>query len=308
MKLSEILSIIENDYDFPDRADLQKITSELEANLGSIELDIRDKSFEILYEWCAKGLYSDSELLALGNRMATNLFVGLGESETDSVFLRSFSALTFCGVLNADRIFSEGKIEGRKSFLTSDLLNKWLDKTIEFFIGEQDFRGYLDDKSWAHSIAHCGDLFRQFANNQHSKKNEHIKILDALAKKLVHPTNQIFSTNEDGRLCRVVATIWMRNLLSLEDYEKWLQQIISPFSDIIWNLWKLDPSTFNVRLNARVNSRLFLHSLYFILLFGSQGIFGPNDLHFKRISEYRDLVAQGIKKLDSNGFYYHEEK
>ncbi len=308
MKLADILSIVENDYAVPVGADLQGITFELEANLGSLKLAVRDNSFEILYTWCTKGLYNDSELIALGNRMITNLFVGLGETETDSVLLRSFSALTFCGVLNADRLFSEGKIEGRKSFLTSDLLNKWLEKTIEFFISEQDYRGYIDESSWAHSIAHCGDLLKQFVNNQHLKKDGHKRILDALAKKLVYPTNQVFTTNEDGRLGRVVAAIWKRNLISPVDFEKWLQQIVNPFSDKIWNLWKLDPSTFNVRLNARVNSRLFLHSLYFILLFGSQGIFGPNDLHFKRMSEYRDLVAQGIKKLDSNGFYYHEEK
>ncbi|NPE08983.1 MAG: DUF2785 domain-containing protein [Asgard group archaeon] len=308
MKIKDILSIVENDYVVPDGADLQSITSELEVNLGSLELDVRDNSFEILYTWCAKGLYNDSELIALGNRMATNLIVGLGESETNNVLLRSFSALTFCGVINADRLFSEGKIEGRKSFLTSDQLNKWLDQTIEYFLGEQDFRGYIDEISWAHSIAHCGDLLKQFANNQHLKKDGHIKILEALAKKLIHPTNQIFSTNEDGRLGRVVAAIWKRNLLSLEDYEKWIEQIVNPFSDIIWNLWKIDPSTFNVRLNARANTRLFLHTLHFMLLFGAKGIFSPNDPDFKNISQYRDLVAQAIKQLDSNGFYFEEKE
>ena len=167
MKLSEILSIVENDYTVPEGEDYHSFTSDLEIQLGSPDTDIRENSMEILYKWIVKGTYTDAELLEIGNQMVTNFSKGLGETETDSVFLRSFSALVLGGVINVDTMFSEGKIKGRKSFLTKEILDKWLDKTIEFFLGEQDLRGYILDKKWAHSLAHCSDLFIYFSHSPH---------------------------------------------------------------------------------------------------------------------------------------------
>ncbi|NHJ47290.1 MAG: DUF2785 domain-containing protein [Asgard group archaeon] len=311
MKHSELQSIIKNDYTVPEGADYRNLVSVLEDNLGDPDQDIRDPSFEILYAWCSKGILTDTEQIELGNRVVTNLSVGLGEMGTDSVFLRSFSALVLCGPIYADRLFSKGKLEGRNSFLTSDIFNKWLNQAVESFANEQDLRGYIDIKKWAHSIAHFGDLFNQFANNPLSKKEEHIKILNAIAKKVVQPANQIFSGYDDGRLCRIVATILMRDLLTLKDYEEWLQQFISPFTKAVWWDEKPDPNTFLVRLNARLNTRMFLRTLHFMLLFGVKQHTGFEDSYFKKISQYRDtlldLVAQALKKLDNNDFYYKEK-
>ena len=127
MNIEDILSIIESDFAVPEGADYRKLVSELEVNLGSLDLTVRDKSYEILGVWCNRGILTDSELLTLGERIVSNLSVGLGELDTDNVFVRSFSALVLCEIIEADIAFTEGKCTGRKSFLTPELFKKWLD-------------------------------------------------------------------------------------------------------------------------------------------------------------------------------------
>ncbi|HUT81717.1 MAG TPA: DUF2785 domain-containing protein [Candidatus Bathyarchaeia archaeon] len=310
MKLTEILSIVENKFAVPEGKDYHKIVPELEKNLGSSDTDIRENSLEILWAWVTKGVLTDKELIELGNRLVTNLHIGLGEVDTDSVFLRSFSTLILAGVIRTDSNYLEGKIENRKPFLTRDLLIDWLNRAIEFFIDEKDLRGYIQIKKWAHAIAHGSDLFKVFSNHPLLERDEHIKILETIAKKLGQPAEHVFSAYEEARICSVVATIQTRNLVSLEDYEQWLQQIIAPFADVAWYDDKPDPSTFNFRLNARVNVRLFLTRLYFMLLFDIQQISSTNKILYDTISQYSnsllDLIIQALKKFSSYNIYAQE--
>ncbi|NHJ38786.1 MAG: DUF2785 domain-containing protein [Asgard group archaeon] len=307
MKLSELLSIVENKFAIPEKTDYHRIVKELEKNLGSPDTDIRENSLEILWSWVNKGILTNKELIELGNRMVENLFIGLGEVDTDSVFLRAFSTLILAGIIQVDNIFLEGKRDNRESFITQDLLNKWLNQSIEYFIAEKDLRGYVQIKKWAHSIAHGSDLFKAFSLHKLVQKDEHIRILDAIAKKLTQPARYIFSAYEESRICNVVVAIQIRNLVSLKDYEQWIQHITDPFDEVKWYEDSPDPSAFNFRLNARVNVRLFLNRLYFMLIFDLQKCSNINKLVFEKISQYSnallDLIIQGLKKFSDFNLY-----
>ena len=109
----------------------------------------------------------------------------------------------------------------------------------------------------------------------------------------------------------MVANIWAQNLLALKDYEKWLQQLVSPFTKAVWWEKKPDPSTLPFRLNARLNTRVFLSTLYFMLLFGEKFVC-TEEAYKKTLQELRDplldIIAQAVKNLDSDNCYFNEEK
>ncbi|NHJ84195.1 MAG: DUF2785 domain-containing protein [Asgard group archaeon] len=307
MEKSELLSIVENEFAIPKGVDYHELLPVLESNLGSTDTVIRENSMEILYNWAAKGMLTDLELIDLGHRLAANLSYKLGESETDSVFLRSFSALVLNGVLRADRNFIEGKIEGRKSFLTSDLINNWLNLALEYFINEQDLRGYVPIKEWAHSLAHCSDLFCSFAHHPIIRKEDHLRILDVIATKFLQPANHVFTASEEARICRVIAAIQTRCLVLPEEYQNWLKKIITPYAEKTWFEDVNEPETFNQKLNARVNARLFLQRLYDMLQYNVEGISKTQEEVYNNILQYREslttMITQGFKKMGSSSIY-----
>ncbi|MBN1330375.1 MAG: DUF2785 domain-containing protein [Candidatus Heimdallarchaeota archaeon] len=307
MEVSELLSIVENGFAIPKGADVQTLVLELEGNLGSSDSIVRENSLEILWHWETQGFLTNSELIDLGNRLATNFSFGLGESGTDNVFLRSFSALVLNGILQADKSFIEGKVEARKPFLTFDLLSKWLDQALEYFIKEQDLRGYVPIKEWAHSIAHCSDLFGGFARHPLTSKKEHLLILDAIARKFTQPAHFIYTTAEEARICRAIATIQTRSLVLPEEYEQWLQQIINPYAET--NLFNdiNELETFESKLNARVNVRIFLQRLYYMLQYNAQELAETQEEVFKNLSQYSntllEIINHGFKKMCSSNLY-----
>ncbi|MCX6099468.1 MAG: hypothetical protein NTX69_05580, partial [Candidatus Bipolaricaulota bacterium] len=118
MNREEIQSIADSNFEIPSGRDLALVTGDLLPLLGSTDSHLREGTLEILGHWGQAGRYSDAELRAIGGQMAENLAVGLGESGTDTVFLRSFSALILEMVVQADDVRGLALGEGRKPFLT----------------------------------------------------------------------------------------------------------------------------------------------------------------------------------------------
>ncbi|MHA1355486.1 MAG: DUF2785 domain-containing protein, partial [Candidatus Heimdallarchaeota archaeon] len=244
----------------------------LEKNLGSPDTKIRENSMEILWKWETRGILTEKELIELGKRLATNLSFGLGENGTDSVFLRLFSALNLRGVIHTDKLIRDGKLDGKKPYLTKELILKWLEQTLDYFVGEEDFRGYVPIKEWAHSLAHCGDLLWEIALHPLTGKKEHSMMLDALANKFTQPANDVFTASEEARICRVVAAVQKRNLVPPEEYEMWLKKFITPYSETRWFDDVNEPLTFQAKLNARINVRLFIQRIAIMLQFSNDDI------------------------------------
>src|SRR5262245_41856238 len=88
-------SIVESDYTLPPDYTVADLTPELVEFLGSTDIDVRDPfGYMILAHWMIRDRrYSPTDLRNLAVQLVQNLTVGLGEKDTDSVFLRSFSIL-----------------------------------------------------------------------------------------------------------------------------------------------------------------------------------------------------------------------
>lgn len=97
MELEFLKSIIEKKFAVPDNYEVSELTPKLMENLGAVKPDLRDRSYMTLSAWiwgwydCT--YYSNAELLELGELAQSNIKIGLGEAESDGVFLRSYSIL-----------------------------------------------------------------------------------------------------------------------------------------------------------------------------------------------------------------------
>src|SRR6266545_2648413 len=122
---------------------VRELTPELLSWLGSSDAELRDEfAYPILTAWIERGQYGPDELRDIAGQMLANLGKGLGESGTDSVFLRSFSALILMEVVARDNAepFLDGRevrdlLGGslnvlRRGLLDRAAVNRWLGRFV----------------------------------------------------------------------------------------------------------------------------------------------------------------------------------
>src|SRR6266566_10116307 len=99
-------SLVYNDYSFSDDIDSFAFAVALLSNLASTDTELRD---ELSYMLLAEGIIGKGKLtpeqahdLLITTIDNEHLFFHIGESGTDSVFLRSFSNLVIAAILYSD--------------------------------------------------------------------------------------------------------------------------------------------------------------------------------------------------------------
>jgi hypothetical protein len=194
--------IVRTGYKVPAGESPAALLRELSGYLGSPDPEMRDElSAAITEEWIyQQKLLTPSELRELLARWSANLKVGLGESGTDSVLLRSFSALDLSFVAARDN---------ERPFLTAAESAALLTAALDYLDGERDVRGYDPQKSWMHSAAHTGDLLKFLGRGRHLKPADPERIVAAIGRKMESP-GAVFTYDEDERLAAAVASLVRR--------------------------------------------------------------------------------------------------
>ena len=305
MDKQTIQAILDADYALPEDGNLETLTAELEGLLGCTDGFLRENALEILWQWSQSGLYSDVQLIAIGDRMAANLLVGAGESETDTAFLRAFSALVLAGVLIADQRAEIGRIEDRTPFLEKEHVTKWFGSTLACFSAEQDRRAFVETTGWADALAHEADVLSDFARSRHLGVEDLRALLFTVADKIIEPCDTVFHHNEDHRLVQMVLDILRRNLVSLDDLREWLDKVSHTRDGGHWaDVYGLHHHDGEANV-ARMNTRSFLRSLYFQLRIGSRTFRAQilPELFDRTIDAREDLtdaVLDAIKAMDKH--------
>lgn len=303
LKIEQIKSIMENDFQIPSESSLMEITPVLIEKLGTIDSDIREGCLEILYAWIMNGEYDDATLISLGDQLISLTHAGLDQEISDFVFLRAFTVLEVAGILAFDEKCNKGEIEGRHEFLTPKIIKRWFSTVVEYYQQEKDYRSYVIGKGWAHSIAHGADLFREFAKHRFIQKEEILQILHLFKQKLTAPSDRIFNGKEELRIASAVYTAFLRNKLDIHEINHWLSSIFEPFQGKrFWEFAK-EPE----RLNGYFHVERFFKDFYLMIKFGisRKGLFADpyyNSLHNK--NEILNLLEQCILNADNNSFYY----
>jgi uncharacterized protein DUF2785 len=245
-------NIVASDFAVPQGYTVEALTPELLGLLASTDIEVRDPfGYTIFAHWIIRDhRYAPDELRDLRDKLLANLIVGLGEQGTDTVFLRSFSVLVLSLIVYRDN---------QQSFFAPDEIRNLLDQILSYFAAEKDLRGYTLDNGWAHSTAHSADCFKFLARSPKSTADDHRRILDAAADKLLLPIVYVYVHSEDERLVSAFMDILKRGLLDLNIWNGWLDRFAA---------WKgsWQEGEFQPTIHAPwLNSKNVLRSLYFRL-------------------------------------------
>ncbi len=195
---------------------LDELTAELTTLLGSVDPDERDRTaYPTLATWIDRGVYDDL-LAGLGDGMAAGLSVGLGERGTDTVFRRSFSALILAECIERDshlRLLPTGKVL------------EWGDRITTWYLREQDLRGFVPGKGWAHALAHGADAIGRLARSPHLSGPELTVLLDVIADRVLLHGDTLLVSGEPDRMALATMEVLRRDLLPLTVVEPWVARL-----------------------------------------------------------------------------------
>lgn len=141
-----------------------------------------------------------------------HLYLNIHQNEqNDAVFVRSFSALVIALIVYKD-------IENR--YLPEALIIEALEKSSNYLNLETDYRGYIEERGWAHAVAHGSDLLAQVI--LHPLFDQILTVnqcLVTLQKCLT--TAYAYIDDEDERMLPVIDGL-LQNGLSDEQLKRWV--------------------------------------------------------------------------------------
>jgi len=263
----KLIEVENNKYLLENEEQYFSIALEMMDNIGSFDPELRDNLiYGTLYQWILNNKFTFEQLECLLNISLDreHLFYKLYEKNEDAVFKRTFSVLIIDLIINKHR---------KETFLSPKVLYEVKDKLIEYMNNEQDVRGYVEVKGWAHSAAHAADALDELVQCICFNKNDLIDILNSIKAK-VYIGYYVYIDEESERMVTVVESSFNRKILSNSEIIEWLEsfKIENPNGSYIDNF------------HLKVNIKGFLRSLYFRLL----------------DEEESNIIIEEIKKILNN--------
>lgn len=122
--------------------------------------------------------------------------------DEDAVFTRAFTTLLMALIIDADTKYN---------FLSQNDILTVKDQLILYMNNEHDFRGYVQDHGWAHSIAHASDTFEALVRSPKLETLYYGEILQTLLNKVcVHSI--YYKYEEDERLVYPIVSMLQNGL------------------------------------------------------------------------------------------------
>jgi len=210
-------AIKKNKYAVPANESADSLTHELSALLASPDPELRDDlAYSILTSWIyRRSLLSTPTLLSLTDEWRANLKSGLGESGTNSVLKRSFSALM---------LSSMARREARLPFMGAERYHALVGESIAYLQDERDLRGYDATLHWIHATAHTADLLGALADSSLLRADEGAAMLAAIASQL-NSTSGVYTQGEQDRLAAAVVSVVRRDDFKADALAPWLAKI-----------------------------------------------------------------------------------
>lgn len=177
----------------------KEVRQEMLTQIGNPDSYLRD---ELIYGSFGKSIVSNQlnpeEIQTLLEAVIQEdcLFYRLGESGTDSVFTRSFSALVIAAVIEYDL---------EKRIVDPELILYTTNRVIHYMMEEKDTRGFIHGNGWAHAIAHGADAMDALAKHPLLKKEDITRILHAVQHSLLRQVDYL--DEEEERLATIIASL-----------------------------------------------------------------------------------------------------
>jgi hypothetical protein len=223
-------AIVANHFSVPAGASAFSLAQELTPWLGSPDPTLRDDlAYTILDVWIRHGMLTDAQLLSLLPPLQQNLASSIGDSGSDSVFRRSFSALTLASLAERDL---------QQPFLSPAQYHSLLAAALTYLRDERDNRGFDPVKGWIHSAAHTADLLAALARNPRFTPPDQQALFAAVEQRLLSATT-IYTYGEQGRLGIALLVVITRSDFQLSAFQDWLAEVQQ--DNVVWQKSPPDP-------------------------------------------------------------------
>lgn len=201
----------------PPNESVDKLALELVDLAAATDPVLRDEcGYEIFATW----IYRDQRLTGeqleqLRQKLLPSLSFHIGQTGDDSVFRRSFSAL-YLSVLAAQEL--------KKPFFSDAAFKSTLEAALHCYSREQDLRGYVSEKGWAHATAHVADLLKFLARNPKLSTEDQKQIVATVAQRC-RTAPSVFVWGEDARMAAALLSIVNRKDLQSTGFTEWFGQL-----------------------------------------------------------------------------------
>jgi hypothetical protein len=232
-----------HEFAVPEGEAAGPLLMELCELLGSTDPEMRDGlGYEISEAWIfRKRTVSDADLRPAVALLQKNLTLGLGENGTETVLLRSFSALVLSLVAARDNASPSLSAEEYDALLSS---------ALDYLAREQDVRGFVPGTGWHHSVAHTADLLKFLARSPRLTPAGQRRILGGIALKAGGSTT-FWSYGEDDRLAAAVLSILKRDDFDATTLDGWLDRFVAVWRTAWQDPTAIDPARYAAAKNGR---------------------------------------------------------
>ncbi|MED3553686.1 DUF2785 domain-containing protein [Cytobacillus praedii] len=240
--------------------DMDSLIEKMLGSIGSIDSELRDK---LIYNTFGKLIMEDfltvKQMHHIIDICYKNLFFDIGQKASNTVFTRSFSALVIALIIEKDR---------EKRFLSDDIILKLINGSIEYLNLETDIRGYVEEKGWAHSIAHGADLLSETIRHPLFNTKFSYKCLETIKHCLFKESTDDtpYVDDEEERLIFAVEALMEKGITSNE-IESWVVELSNELNELLEN----EGYSLNF-FRKRSNVVNFLRGFYFRLLYKNSNL------------------------------------
>lgn len=144
-----------------------------------------------------------------------NLLFKINIIDSDAVFQRSFLALIIALLLENNKVHT---------FLTDNEVRKTMNLLIELLEKEKNTHSFIEEKGWAHCIAHTADALDELIYQRTISEIDVKKIMTAIT--FFYKTNlNILTGEEDERLSNILITALFEQKINIEEVKNWLNSL-----------------------------------------------------------------------------------
>ena len=231
----------------------QHLLEQMVEWIGIPDDEFRDKlNYRLFIELLSTQLITRQQMNDMIEKLASNdyLYSSIGEKDTDSVFLRSYSALWLSNLINVD---------AQLHFLSEQQATTIFRECTSYLSKEQDTRGFLEEKGWALAITNGADLLTSIVSHPSYELNLTPKILEGIKDSLWKGT--VYTADEEEKFTAIIEKLINKDVPEALLIE-WIEQVFDKLEFyLITNGYT--PQYFS----ARTNTLHFMKNLYFILKF-----------------------------------------
>ncbi|WNB92576.1 DUF2785 domain-containing protein [Bacillus sp. NEB1478] len=215
--LKKILTEIKNGNKHWAEVNKVLIVKSMINHIGSTDSELRDQLiYTCFYRLIIESNQLEQEVLKelLETSLKDLLFKGIGENGTDTVFTRAFTSLLVALILYRDN---------KDNFLSQSKVYQIKERLIQYINDEEDLRGYVPNRGWAHSIAHVADTFDELVKSPKISQSDYPEILAALWNKMF-VSNSVYVHQEEERVVTPVI-VMLNSGLEAKEIENLLDNL-----------------------------------------------------------------------------------